>query len=61
MAKADTTDDGLPFHVHKPRDGTAAFRCVSPYCEDLGSSEPMGRPPNYEDDPRYRREEVEDA
>jgi hypothetical protein len=51
----DDLKAGRPSHSHIPRDGTAPFRCTSPYCDDLGSAEPMGPPPNYEPAEKYRR------
>ena len=46
---------GVVYHFHLPRDGSASFRCTSPYCEDLGAAAPVGGPPNYEPTERYRR------
>jgi len=48
---------GTPVHVHLPRDGSASFRCTSPYCDDLGSNFPFGPPPNHEPAERYARRE----
>ena len=48
---------GIPFHFHVPRDGSAGFRCTSPYCDDMGSAYPYGGPPNYEPAERYARRE----
>ena len=46
---------GIPSHQHQPRDGSGAFRCTSPYCEDLGSAEPATSPSGREDSTMYRR------
>lgn len=46
---------GTAFHHHKPRDGSEPFRCTSPYCEDLGSSNPRGAPGERDDVERYLR------
>lgn len=35
---------GIPYHSHRPRDGSPAFRCTSPYCDDLGGNCPKGEP-----------------
>jgi hypothetical protein len=51
----DDLKAGRPTHTHTPRDGSSAFRCTSPYCDDLGSDEPMGPPPNYAPTEKYRR------
>jgi hypothetical protein len=51
----DDLKAGRAAHVHNPRDGTASFRCTSPYCDDLGSSECMGPPPNYAPTEKYKR------
>jgi len=46
---------GVTSHQHQPRDGSGAFRCTSPYCEDLGSAMPTTSPAGREDPDMYRR------
>lgn len=45
-----------PYHIHVPRDGSESFRCVSPYCEDMGSADPTTSPSGREDPDLYRRD-----
>lgn len=51
----DDLKSGRSSHMHTPRDGSAPFRCTSPYCEDLGSEIPATSPAGREDPDKYRR------
>ena len=53
----DDRNAGRAHHTHDPRDGSPAFRCASPYCDDLGSPDPLPGPGEpMERAARYRRD-----